>query len=241
MAVLTVDPQPVVVHSVRYESEENQGQYSAQRAFFGSGDESVSDLRVGNTSYPLRRPLHGKYYSACGDPYEFTAEELGACFIGRGDNAADARKNWRDAVHQAFQSLIRKRPFEMDEEDRARWRILQSVIDVPKYRRTTPMTMRQIGRIQRARPTPTRVAWANGAKENVALDQAPGVFASLKPSQWFEAVVKRDSRTGRLREIVHLWPIRTVRLMSPQEQDEFWESLPTAESLPDSNVDWTSR
>jgi len=115
---------------------------------FYSGEQPIGELVVGSTRYPLRRPLRGVFYPARAAAFEYIVEELGHYFVGRADTRQAAFENWRDRVHAAFQRLIRMRPFEMDAEDEARWSTLESVVDVPRYRKTAPITMRQLGKVQ---------------------------------------------------------------------------------------------
>jgi hypothetical protein len=47
-----------------------------------------------------------------------------------GDTPDEALADWRDQVHEAFQVLYRKRPFEMTADERRRWEALESLVDL---------------------------------------------------------------------------------------------------------------
>ena len=152
--------------------------------------------------------------------------------------AHESYLDWRDRVHEAFQDLYRKRPFEMTEREQEQWRALQDAIDVVGYRNETPIVVRQIGKVSRAR-LPRQITWIDGKTETVALDDLPGEFASYKPGQPFEADVERDPLTWRLRKVRHVQRIHSIPPMAQAELQRFWATMPGTSSLPTSDRDWT--
>lgn len=196
-----------------------------------------SPLEIGDTAYPLRSQLFGTFYPGrFGGDGEFIVPELFPNFIGRGRDLNDAFLDWRDQVHCQFQALFAKRPFEMTGLEKATWQLLESHIDVSTYRATTPLTIRQIGKVVGARPNPDLIEWEDGLKEKVRLDQMPGEFATYKPGQPFEAVVARDPTDFHLLKAAHIQRIKSPPRVSPDEIDELLRYIPTASSLPD--ADW---
>ena len=194
-------------------------------------------LVVGETSYPLRSALLGKFtHGTAWQQGEFSVPELFPEFIGIGWTYEDAFQDWRDQIHCRFQMLVAKRPFEMTESERATWLLLQDQIDVTAYRDATQLTIRQIGKVDQTRPDPIRIAWEDGRKERIRLDQMPGAFASYKAGQPFEAVVIRDPVDYRLLRVVHLQKRKATPVLGAGEIDSLLHSIPTAESLPD--ADW---
>lgn len=193
-----------------------------------SGVQNLTVLKVGETRYQLRNQISGRCYPHSTESVEFVVDGFGPAFVGIGPTAEDAEEDWREKVHSAFQQLIQMRPFEMDASDERNWSNLQSIIDVPHYRRTCPIVMRQVGRAEYVRTSiPKRIRWANNQIEHVSLDKMPAEFAALKPNQWFDAYVKRDPLTGDLLEVLTVKRINSLRIMSRDQQKGFFQRLST--------------
>ena len=199
----------------------------------------VSEIRVGEATYRLRRPVQGYFVRQRDGSCGFWVDGLSPAFVGHGNRANDAYRDWRDAVHETFQVLHGKRPFEMDDDERRQWQVLEEMIDVVGYRNETPVVVRQIGHVTQARPLPRQITWVDGRRELVRLDVMPPEFASYKPGQCFEADVERAPLTGKLRRVRHVQKISSVRPMPEGQARQFWDSLPTTADLPKSSHDWT--
>ncbi len=212
----------------------------AHTSYYFSGRYPMTSIRVGGTQYALRRAVEGGVYPVGDGQHEFVVDALAPHIVGRGDTADAAVGDWRNKVHAAVQHLLAVRPFEMSESDIERWRAVESIIDISHYRRTAPIRMRQLGSVDYGmRSFPTAVRWADGRRDVVDLGSMPAGFAGLRPGQWIEAICERDPLTGLLLRITDIQPVSEVRLMSVEQQDGFLKSLPTGESLPESDLDWT--
>jgi hypothetical protein len=212
---------------------------AAPRSYF-SGEHPIRRLRIGTTEYRLRRPMTGRAYPATGSAVEFIVEDLAPHIVGMGMTASAAFEDWRLKVHAHFQQLLALRPFEMSAHDREVWRALNSVIDSAQFRRSIPVRMRELGRVSYKRLWyPCSIRWASGGADDVSFDVVPPEFPSLRAGQWIEAICERDPLTGRLLRVTHMERVPEVRMMSRTQQDDYWESLPTSESLAESDVDWT--
>ena len=239
MPMLAPDLGPDAVTCVYAVRDELLGQ-PARPPYYFSGGYPLTSIRVGGTEYELRRAIQGRLYPSDNGHYEFVVDALAAYIVGRGDTADSAADDWRNKLHAAVQQLLAARPFEMSNSDVARWRALESVIDMAQYRRTTPVRMRQLGRVEYLRhPFPKAIHWTGTGRERIALETMPPEFAGFKPGQWIEAICERDPLTGRLLRVTHVEPIPALRFMSREQQDEFLQSLPRGDSLPESDLDWT--
>ena len=196
-----------------------------------------SPLRVGDTVYSLRPQLFGTYYPGSGGgDGDFIVLELFPEFIGRGRSFHDAFLDWRNQVHCRFQELYSKRPFELTDSEAATWQLLERYINVNLYRTTTPLTIRQRGKVARVRPLPDLIEWEDGQKEKVRLDQMPGEFAAYKSGQPFEAIVTRDPLDFHLLKVTHVNRMKSLPRLSDNEFNDLIRSIPTTCSLPD--TDW---
>jgi hypothetical protein len=207
--------------------------------FFPGGTIPLSEIRIGETCYRLREPLRGEFLTADDFSCEFWVDEFSPSFIGKGLRARDAYRDWQDKVHEVFQDLYGKRPFEMDTKDLENWQILENTIDIVGYRNEAPILIRQIGKVYSARPSPRRIMWIDGNSEGVNLADWPSEFASYKPGQPFEADVEHDPLTWKMRKVRFVRRIGPVQSMSPGELQKFWQSLRSTNSLTVSTRNWT--
>jgi hypothetical protein len=195
------------------------------------------EIKVGDTTYELRSQLVGTFLPGhIGRDGEFAVPEFFPYFVGRGHNSDQAFMDWRDQIHSRFQELYSKRPFEMTAQEAEIWQTLESIIDVPTFRKTTALTIRQIGKVTRCRPFPEQIEWEDGHKEAVRLDQMPGEFATYKPGQPFEAVTVRDPVDLHLVKVSHVRRIESLPQFSAADREALLREIPTTASLP--VADW---
>ncbi len=210
--------------------------------FLPGGSVHLSQVQVGETTYPLRRPVRSVSVPNGRGGWEFWVDGFSPRFVGRGACAEAAYRDWRDQVHEAFQALYRMRPFEMGPDERQAWDVLEGLIDVIGYQNDMPVLVRQLGQITQARPLPRQITWVDGTKEtDIDLGRMPDEFAGYKPGQWFEAIVERDPRTWRLRRVRFVQRTPSIPSLSGTALEPYWTALPSADSLPGSKRDWTSR
>lgn len=203
-----------------------------------SGSRDLTRIKIGRTVYPLRRSLKGRFDPLPSGGFEFVVDGFADPFVGRGETRDDAYRDWSEQIHVSFQTLLRKRPFEMDAEDKHLWSVLGALVDVPKYRRTTPITVRQVGRVRFSkRSKPQGIFWADHTKDDVTIDSMPAAYAALLPNQWFEAEVERDPITWKLGKVLSLSPISSPRPMSMEQQQKYLQGLPNSVEHPGSNVE----
>ena len=168
----------------------------------------IPEIVVGSTRYPLRRHLIGTYTRAL---RELSVQGVSPVITGSGETAQKAQQDFYLKVHAAFQHLLHRRPFEMDEYDKLVWNTLNDFIDVTVYRNATPLVVRQFGRISRVqplskdRPCPVEVRWEDGRREHVTVSDVDDPdYVTYRPGQPFEATVHRDPLTSRLIRVVSI-------------------------------------
>lgn len=158
-------------------------------------------------------------------------------YVGFGDTEQAALKELKINIHADFQQLSKKRPFEMSEQNQTKWRELVNMIDLLDYKTTTPVVVREIGCVSYQKISrPARIKWLSGKNYFIDPDKVPGELMSCGPSQWIEAVVKRDPLTYREIEIESITKI-SYRLPTDAELEKFWEEMPEA-NLEDADMSW---
>jgi len=186
-----------------------------------------SSLRLGKTTYQLTRPVN-----VCWMP----AEQGWLCYIqdlighvGRGATRQQAFHELKAQIHAGFQTLQRKRPFEMSGSERDRWLSLTSLIDLLHYRTTTPVTTRELGQVSFGRiARPFRIKWVSGQNYLIDVEKVPGELMSCAPGQWVEAAVARDPVSHSILAIESIRKI-SFRLPSGAELRSIWDNMPKAE------------
>jgi len=204
---------------------------------FGDSDviRSIFDeIRVGHVTYPLRRSLQATFIPGRGD---HLVDGFSPTFVGHGETQAEASQDWRIAVHAAFQELLHKRPFEMTDQDRREWNVLSEQIDVTAYRNRMPVSIRQFGRVSKARPYPQEITWEDGSRDKVPLDLVDSPdFVTYKPGQPLEAVVERDPLTFQMLRIVHVERRRRPSRLAADQERVLLEAVGSASQLEE--VSW---
>jgi hypothetical protein len=122
---------------------------------------------------------------------------------GRGTTYPAALATFEEGLHVRFQRLQGTRPIQRNEEESIWWALLCRYIDVPRYRITTPLVTRRVGRVkQSGEGTPWVVEWEEDMKEqSVSLEKTPPEFASLHLGARFEALVAEDAKSGEYLEM----------------------------------------
>jgi hypothetical protein len=230
-------PAMEMVRSIAATWDERAAELIANEDRFDVMKRPFDQLEVGQTVYEFRSRVMGTFVPGrSGADGEFTVPEFFPEYVGRGRNDEAAFRDWRDQIHARFQELYPKRPFEMTEPEKTAWACLERQIDVAAYRLRTPLTVRQKGKVLRARPFPDRIEWEDGLSEEVKLDQMPGDFVTYKPGQPFEAIVARDPVDFRLLKVTYVQRAHARPRISSDEVCGLINSIPTSRSLPD--ADW---
>ncbi len=203
--------------------------------------EPVDKIHVGTITYVLRSALLG--HVACDDEHHwnYRVDRFPPHFIGNGPTIADARRDWRTQVHTRFQQLVRSRPFRMSEEEKADWAILSKLIDLELYRKKIPIKQQETGWISKQESGVYEITWLGSeAVEMLNLENASPEFAGFAIGQWFEALVERNREDYSLSKVIHAQPIEPIKEMTDEEWKDWLSSLPTTESLPASDTDWST-
>ena len=197
----------------------------------------IDTLQVGSTRYPLTTSLTLRAFPGISPgAWECVVDEFGSAMVGQGSNLSRAARDCREKIHQRFQELLAKRPFEMSVEDKSAWNMLTTYIDLAAYKCNTPFVVRQFGKVEKARPLPEEIRWDNGRTERVNLKRMPSEFVTYKAGQWFEALVSRNPVTFRLIKVHYTRRSAEPKAMSKSEIAAFCDQLPTTQELPD--TDW---
>ena len=86
----------------------------------------VDLIKIG--PYPLRRPLSGRIeYTFI---YELNVDQLSPPYCGHGCTPEAAEFDLQRQLCNDFERLYHKRPFQMTQNERKRWKILENAINV---------------------------------------------------------------------------------------------------------------
>lgn len=160
-----------------------------------------------------------------GGTWRCEADALGSELVGRGSTADEAIQDWRKRFRMTAQRFMEMRPFEMTEADSELWARLQAVIDVPRYKATKPMVIRQVGAVVKKRPGLIVVVWEDGARERVDPDVFDETFSRFGVGQAFEATVTRNAYTFRMLRADAVRKLSAVRLASPDKVNALWDRV----------------
>lgn len=200
-------------------------------------DRLISHVRIGPIVYKLRYTIVGKFSTTTG---RFSCPELAASLVGHGATLERAYDDWVFEMHRRFQEIYLKRPFELNPEEARLWRRFEEIVDVAAYRLTVPLCLRQIGTVVALHSSPpsVRIQWEteNYTDKPISFDFLPAEFAAYRIGQRFEAIVRRESATYHLIDVLDTKRLMTPPPLSDEQLEEFWLSIPTTNSLP--STDW---
>lgn len=187
----------------------------------------IDGLSVGRIRYQFVRPANLNWLPT---PRGWICRLTGlTSYAGQGDTPEQAVDELKLQIHAAFQVLLRRRPFEMDEVQRLRWIELTSVIDLLHYRTTAPITTREIGQISFGRISrPYRIKWISGENYRIDPENVPAELMSCAPGQWVEAEAVRHPVDRRILRIEAVHKV-SFRLPRARELRSIWENMPIAE------------
>ncbi|MEX0702016.1 MAG: hypothetical protein WD069_07965 [Planctomycetales bacterium] len=201
----------------------------------------LTHLDVGKAQYALRGPRAIHVDPVADHEWTYTVEGFSPRFVGRGESIDASRKDFGVMVHKAFQMLVGLRPFRMTPEQHSDWRILEDAIDVDAYRASVPLTIIEVGVVTAAGSDGCTVKWIDGDREeHVRFEEAPPEFAALSSGQWIEALVERQAIDYSLNAIRFVRNTEALEVMDAEECDRWIRTLPSDDSLPRSEIEWTT-
>lgn len=201
----------------------------------------VEELSVGSVSYQLHSPLKAHIAPSADHGWEYSVDRFSPRFFGKGDSIAAAQRDFLNTVHSVFQTLVQMRPFQMDDAQKADWKVLDELIDISQYWGSVPVTLLEIGVVSAVTPEGREVVWLDGErKELVMIGRTLPKFGAFGEGQWFEALVERQPESYELQKLSYVRPIDPVREMSDDEFRQWVESLPTGDDVPKSGTDWAT-
>jgi hypothetical protein len=221
---------PNVAESAFLNTSEFIGEDTSEDESFSALTDLWRDMTIGRTYYRFTRPKTVNY-AVSGNGWACYMSGLTG-YSGNADTPEQAFEELKIQIHTAFQTLLRKRPFEMDEDEHAKWVELVGVIDLLHYKTTTPVTTYEVGQVSFAKVAyPHHINWINGKRDPIDPHKVPGELMSCRPGQWVDAVVRRDPVTQEVLEIESLRRI-SFHIPSQSELKSAWEAMPEAKLEP---------
>lgn len=201
---------------------------------------AIREVIVGEAMYPFRERATGRFLPPRGTPSgegEFIVDATGNEFVGHGPTLSMAMQDWSNQIHIGFQQLWGQRLFEMNDQERRKWEVLKSVIDVEAYENTRPLTVRRIGQTKDMRNRHQKIRWVSGAVDTWTPENVPPEMAGFKPGQWFEAFADLDKETGRLLKIRTVQRLPQLDRLSESQIQSAFDGWTTTSSLPETTWD----
>lgn len=201
---------------------------------------AIREVTVGEATYPFRECATGRFLpprSAQFPDGEFVVDATGNSFVGRGPTLSTAMQDWSNQIHIGFQQLWGRRQFEMNDEERCKWNVLKSAIDVEAYENTRPLTVRRIGQAKDMRNRHQKIRWVSGAEDIWTPENVPPEMAGFKPGQWFEAFADLDKETGKLLRIRTVQKLPQFDKLSKSQIQSLFDGWATTSSLPEATWD----
>ncbi|GHT37614.1 hypothetical protein FACS189427_10790 [Planctomycetales bacterium] len=239
---MTTDSFSYKLHAVHNSTKSVDWQDNELKTFAYSFEryEWITEISYGFSVYPLRN----NGITACCEQLtrennSFYLYQAGTMLpvSGCGTTKDAAKENWQYEFHKTFQELSAKLDWERSEEDQTLWNIFESIVDVPAYRRKTPVNYHQTGKIIVNANIPSHqreIEWLDDTTDVVSCRDCPDLLR-YKTGQYFRADLLREYQTGTLIKIRSISPTK-YRDYTDKEIDDFVALLPTTEDLPPSTI-----
>lgn len=203
---------------------------------FESSRQELSDIKFGNSRYPLKRTLNGMYLRA---KEEFLVDGLSPDFVGKGSTASVAYEDFCLQFHVGVQGLLYKRAFEMTAEENTLWTKISNVMDVTVFRNCTPLIVEQYGVVSHGqRAYACKIKWDNGFSESIDLRRvlAPD-FVNFRPGQPVKAIVRRNPITREIVDIPYIEMVASLPTFKEMEESGFVDQVLNSKPFPASEWD----
>ncbi len=196
------------------------------------------EIAVGDVVYHMRNKCEYRI-SHDNNEYVCCISDHPLNLVGYGNSEENAVKDFEQSLHAEYSKLRSMLGFEMNEEQKSTWNVLNEIIDSEKFEQEILYYFRRLGRIKtNGKRYPVWIENVDGLKEKVpnnVLDY--GEFVKLEDGQWIEYVaVCRGGHKINPDSICH-FEKTTFKEYSDQEIKEWFESLPVA-NLPCRDWNW---
>lgn len=180
----------------------------------------ISGVCFGEAEYPFTTPVNGHY-----EPFEggFKFQtEIFIPIVGKGQSRREAKLDWDRLFHLRFHELYVKCWWERNEKEQKDWRIFEDVVDIPAFRKATPLEFTEtgkilsIGQIKDGKLSDVEIEWLDGQSE--VLDCT--VTFDFILNDYYEIKVLRDYQTNIVIKVLDA--VRIDYKENTEEEIEAW-------------------
>jgi len=220
-----VAPHTNIALPVKYENAyEAYETYSAPSDVSSFMSTTVEEFQVGSTKYKFLKP-YTLVYSLDGSKWLSRIPEV-PFFEGNGNDLSSSLEDLKIALHVEFQRLYRKRPFQMSQEEKTKWKYLSNTIDILSYKLTTPIITQEIGQVSFGKINrPDKIKWISGHTYKIDPFSVPSDLMTCVTGQWIEASLEREPIKHSITQIITIKKIH-FRIPNEDQRKQFWESIP---------------
>jgi hypothetical protein len=193
----------------------------------------IHEVRYDEAVYPFINVVYGHCETTVDDSVSWVyAANIFASIIGKGQSPQEAKQNWEQMFHQTFQEIYTKLDWERDEEEQQLWKTFERVVDIPAFRKLTPLKFGQTGNINRyISNDQCEIEWIGDPRDIINRDNCPSELFEYEIGKYFRANVLREYGTDNLVKICSI-SVSKYREYTREELDKIIDSLPTTKDFP---------
>jgi hypothetical protein len=193
----------------------------------------IHEVRYDEVIYPFINVIYGHCETVVGDSVNWVyATNIFASIIGKGQSPQEAKQNWEQMFHQTFQEIYTKLDWERTKEEQQLWETFERIVDIPAYRKLTPLKFEQTGKIIRyISSDQCEIEWIGDRRDIVSCNNCPSELFEYEVGKYFRAEVLRGYGTDDLVKICSI-SVSNRREYTREELDKIIDSLPTTKDFP---------
>jgi hypothetical protein len=195
---------------------------------------NISEIRFGIAVYPLKNNINILPAISLEEDtlYSFSTTIFPE-ICGKGITIDEAKKDWEYEFHRKFQEIYTKLNWERTKQENEMWKLFEENVDIQKYRKQTPLSFQQTGKIIKNKNIPNykrEIEWLDEKRDVVDCADCPLELLQYEAGQYFRADVLREYQTDKLIKICSVSSTK-YRDYTDKEITEFIDSLPTTKNL----------
>ena len=151
----------------------------------------IDELNVGDSHYRFREPMQARYNPDTGRLFVEGFSSVSELLVGIGKTEELALKNLTGRIHEIYQIVCRRQPFDLSGSARRLHDLFTEKIDIGYYLESRPIRCHRLGRIVEAKIGNSRkVEWSDRTTVRVHLDKTPPEFVTYRIGQNFDAFIE---------------------------------------------------
>jgi hypothetical protein len=167
----------------------------------------IQEVRFDDAVYPFVNPVYG-CYELVDSTFQVCFADIFLPIVGKGKSFNEAKHDWERQFHLRFHELYVKCWWERNEEEQKDWKIFEDVVDIPAFRKATPLKFTEIGKIisigqiQNNKLADFEIEWLDGQKEILDCAITPEFTTNFVLNCYYEIKLLRNYQNNTIVKVI---------------------------------------